>query len=602
MNDSNSFGFPVKKAREALEKAVKEVLSSLGCAGAVTLEKPPREMGDYALPCFTLAKTLRKNPALIVADIATEMADPRYSDINNYFELEAKGPYLNFALRTDYLIANVLSSVLRKGADYGTFPPRDEFVILEHTSANPNGPFHVGRARNPIIGDTLARILRKLGFTVEVQYWVNDMGRQAATLSWGKTNLPESSIPPMALDNPFTDKNDHKLVRYYQEAHRRIEDDEKLAGEVDQILYEIEDGNKKTKETVRSYSISVLEGMKESLSRLHIEYDKFVWESASVEDGTVTEVIDVLKKSEYAHRDEGAWYLELEEFGISGRSTKFFFTRGDGTSLYTTRDLAYHLSKLRQCDRAVNILGEDHKLQAQQLKIALGLLSSKVLPESIFYSFVSLAEGKMSTRKAQVVYLDDLIHESLQRAYEEVARRRPQLEEEQKKQISLVVGLGCIRYNIIRVQADKRIVFRWEEALNFEGDSSPFLQYAHARCCGILDKAKGLGYVPPSGGDMEDMVGAEFVKGVHPNERKLIKVLADFPEHIEEAGLGYRPHFIPKYLQDLASALNNFYQSCPVISGEDDDIKRFRLGLVDCTRIVLAEGLSLLGITAPESM
>ena len=190
MNDSNSFGFPVKKAREALEKAVKEVLSSLGCAGAVTLEKPPREMGDYALPCFTLAKTLRKNPALIVADIATEMADPRYSDINNYFELEAKGPYLNFALRTDYLIANVLSSVLRKGADYGTFPPRDEFVILEHTSANPNGPFHVGRARNPIIGDTLARILRKLGFTVEVQYWVNDMGRQAATLSWGKTIYP----------------------------------------------------------------------------------------------------------------------------------------------------------------------------------------------------------------------------------------------------------------------------------------------------------------------------------------------------------------------------------------------------------------------------
>jgi len=602
MNESNESGFPLKKAKEALQKAVNEILISLGCEGAVTLEKPPREMGDLALPCFTLAKKMRKSPALIAAEIENKIADPSFADIRNLFNIEAKGPYLNFTLRTDYLIANVLSSVLREGANYGTFPTRDEFVILEHTSANPNGPFHVGRARNPIIGDTLARILRKLGFTVEVQYWVNDMGRQAATLSWGKTNLPEDSVPAMDPENPFADKNDHRLVRYYQAAHRRIEDDEKLAAEIDRLLYEIEDGNEETKKTVQAYSIKVLEGMKESLSRLKINFDKFVWESATVEDGTVTEVIDVLTKSEYAHRDEGAWYLELEDFGISGRSTRFFFTRSDGTSLYTTRDLAYHLSKLRQCDRALNILGEDHKLQAAQLKIALGMLGSSVLPESIFYSFVSLAEGKMSTRKAKVVYLDDLIRESLHRAYEEVARRRPNLDAEQKRRIGRIVGLGCIRYNIIRVQADKKIVFRWEEALNFEGDSSPFLQYAHARCCGILDKANGLGYETPSGDDMKEMDRNNFVGGIDPNERKLIKILADFPERIEEAGLGYRPHFIPKYLQELASAFNNFYQSCPVISGTDENIRRFRLGLVDCTRIVLAEGLDLLGITAPESM
>lgn len=602
MNESNECDFPLKRARKTLDELLKEVLGSMGCAGAVALEKPPREMGDLSLPCFTLAKTMRKNPALIASDIAAELAAPRYSDIGKFFEMEARGPYLNFTLRADYLIENVLSSILDQGANYGSFRTRNEFVILEHTSANPNGPFHVGRARNPIIGDTLARILRKLGFTVEVQYWVNDMGRQAATLSWAKANLPDSSIPPMDPDNPFSNKSDHRLVRYYQEAHRRIEDDENLATEIDRILYEIEDGNELTKKMVQARSIEVLEGMKESLSTLHIDYNKFVWESATVEDGTVTEVIQILKKSEYAHQDEGAWYLELEDFGISGRSTRFFFTRGDGTSLYTTRDLAYHLSKLRQCDRAVNILGEDHKLQAQQLKIALGLLGSKVLPESIFYSFVSLAEGKMSTRKAKVVYLDDLIHESLQRAYEEVARRRPQLDEEQKRRIGLVVGLGCIRYNIIRVQADKKIVFRWEEALNFEGDSSPFLQYAHARCCGILDKAKGLGYATPSGSDMEEMAAGIFTAGTHENERKLLKVLADFPERIEEAGLGYRPHFIPKYLQELASAFNNFYQSCPVISGTNDEIKRFRLGLVDCTRILLAEGLGLLGITAPESM
>ena len=598
-SDNNSC---IDETLSLLKGTLKDVFSTMGISSRPTLERAPKEIADYALPCFTFAKELKKNPALIAEEIETALDTPEFSNILKFFHVETKGAYLNFRFRTSFLVDRGLIPILRQSREYGTRPPRDEFIILEHTSANPNGPFHVGRARNPIIGDTLSRLLRKLGYSVEVQYWVNDMGRQAATLAWGKLNLSEGSVPPMEVSDPYIDKNDHVLVRYYQEAHRRITETPELAGEIDNILFEIERGNEEIKTTVREFSIQVLEGMKNSLSTLNIHYDRFVWESATVENGTVREVINDLKTSEYAHRDEGAWYLELEDFGITGRSTRFFFTRGDGTSLYTTRDLAYHLSKLRQAQRAINILGEDHKLQAEQLKIALTLMGSENLPESIFYSFVSLEQGKMSTRKGQVVYLDDLIQEALHRAYLEVSRRRPELSEDERKRISRIVGLGCIRYNIIRVQADKRIVFRWEEALNFEGDSSPFLQYAHARCSGILDNARKMGWSSPGADEVLELIGNPDDKTLDENEKRLLRCFIDFPEAIDEAGSTFKPHLLPKYLQELASTFNNFYQSCPVVAADDEAVRKFRLSLVECTRTLLAEGLGLLGIEAPESM
>ena len=587
---------------EKLARLLDETRERFGTSTSFPLETPPKEMGDLSIPCFTMAREMKKSPVLIAEDLVRHIEENAPREIMEAFVMETKGAYVNLFLRTEYLLGGIMRTILEQGSLYGSGEMKNERVILEHTSANPNGPFHVGRARNPIIGDTMARLLRKLGFRVEVQYWVNDMGRQAATLAWGKTNIGDDEIEPLQPDNPHREKPDHVLVRYYQEAHKRIQEDTALEREIDGMLYDIERGNKDVKESVGRYSEMVLSGMKESLFDINVDYDRFVWESASVEDGTVREVIDTLRESEHAHSEEEAMYLELEPFGISGRSTKFFFTRSDGTSLYTTRDLAYHLTKLRSADAVINILGEDHKLQARQLAIALGLLGMDREPESIFYSFVSLAEGKMSTRKGQVVFLDDLITEALHRAYLEVRRRRPELDEKAQREIARVVGIGCIRYNIIRVQSDKRIVFRWEDALNFEGDSSPFLQYAHARCSGILRNAGELGLMPPGPGDMERIAGEMTKRELHPNERKLMRVMAGFPDAVEEAGSSRRPHLIPKYLQELASAFNIFYQTCPVLKEEEPNLRALRLALVDCTRIVLAEGLGLLGIVAPDSM
>jgi len=183
----------------------------------------------------------------------------------------------------------------------------------------------------------------------------------------------------------------------------------------------------------------------------------------------------------------------MKSFGIQGRNTKFFFLRQDGTTLYATRDIAYHLWKIKQADLLINILGEDHKLESKQVEISLNLLNAKTTPHPVFYSFVSLPGGKMSTRQDRVVYLDQLIDECIERAYNEVKKRRGnELSKNKMKEISEMVGIGALRYNIIKVQPEKDIVFKWEEALNFEGNAVPFIQYAHARACSILSKVKDM--------------------------------------------------------------------------------------------------------------
>jgi len=218
----------------------------------------------------------------------------------------------------------------------------------------------------------------------------------------------------------------------------------------------------------------------------------------------------------------------------------------------------------------------------------LQILGSDKKPEAMFYSFVALPEGKMSTRRGTVVYLDDLIEEAVERAYEEVRSRREDLSEEEMRRIAVITGVGAVRYNIVRVQPEKKMVFRWEDAMNFDGNSGPFLQYSHARACSILRKA----------GDFEKVVDEGLLTDDY--ERRLISMLSMFPEVIRDCGENKRIHMLPSYGQELASTFNQFYAAVPVLnSGERRDS---RLTLVDCARIVLKEVLDTLGLVAPEEM
>ncbi len=542
----------------------------------VPLEIPPENLGDVAFATFSYAKEAKRPPEEIAKMLVSSMPAGRL--IGRY---EAVGGYVNMHIDAKQYNNLVLDTAKRMGDTYGRLPTKGVKVLLEHTSVNPTGPIHIGRARNPIIGDSLARIMRMAGYEVTTEYLVNDVGRQMVMLEWAVKNLEGRDIQP-----PDRDKEDFKLVKYYQKANELLETDQNLEKKISDMIQRFEKGDKELTKEIRKVAERVLRGIVESLERIDIHINNFYWESDLILSGKATYVVTKLK-DKFLEQD-GALYIDLAPYGIKGEDTRWFLTRSDGTTLYPTRDIAYHLMKFDRCDVAINVLGEDQKLGQQQLKVGLDLIKAGREPETLFYSFVALPEGRMSTRAGRVVNLDDLIDEAIERANAEVKKRRPELPSDRAAEISEIIGIGALRYNIVRLQPEKKIVFKWEEALNFEGNSAPFLQYAHARACSILSKAAERGTIDASSLS-------------HPSELKLAKVLGQFPHAISSSAGNRRPHIVAAYAYEAASLFNIFYRDCPVLHAEEP-LRSTRLALVDMTRIVLRNALDCIGLRAPTEM
>ena len=557
--------------------ALTDALAKLGVDSPIVLDRAPDGMGDLAFPCFPLAKQMRKAPNMIAQELASSIIAGDLIE-----KIEASGGYVNFHVRYEGLAQSVLEDALARKDRYGAGEPKKEKVLLEHTSANPTGPLHVGRARNPIIGDTLARVMRMAGYDVSTEFYVNDVGRQVVVMTWGVKHLTLD-------DEPDRDADHYRYVLYYQKANKCAEEDPAVLKQMDEMLYKLEHGDEETVAIARENCERVLKEIKKSMKGLNIEYDGITWESKFVQDGSVDRVIETLKRSEFCVEVDGAYHLELESFGINGRETRWVFTRSDGTSLYTTRDLAYHLDKFSRTDIPINVLGEDQKLGMQELAAALKIMGVDRKPDVVFYAFVSLPEGRMSTRKGRVVYIDDLIEEATERAYEEVKKRRPDISEEKMRGIARVVGVGSLRYNIIRIQAEKQIVFKWEDALNFEGASAPFVQYAHARACSIMNKAV----------ELSGKFDARHL--ITDHEKALVKLISSFPSIIEDCAENRRAHPIAAYAQELAAQFNQFYRYIPVLKAEGE-VREARLALVEASRWTIRNTLMCLGIDAPEEM
>jgi arginyl-tRNA synthetase len=573
--------YPLLTIKQDITTALQQGLKILKLTADIRLEIPPENMGDFAFPCFTLAAQEKQAPKTIAQTLQKNMKKPK-----GVTKIQPHGGYLNFYLDHHTIIHSTLQEIIKRDQTYGYLPKKKKKVIIEHTSANPNGPLHVGRARNPIIGDTLVRIFKAAGYQVQSQFYLDDMGKQVAILTWGVQNIDQKKLRTTKNQKP-----DHQYVAFYQTANKHIEKDPKVATAIGTIVKHLEQGEPETINAVHQAYNPVLNGIKESLNRINITIDSFIPESQFVANHSVDDVVNKLKQTPYCHQEEGAYYLDLEPFGVRGRNTKFFFLRKDGTTLYATRDIAYHQWKATQADQLINILGEDHKLESKQVEIALTLLKTPNIPHVVFYAFVSLPGGKMSTRRGRVVYLDDLIEECIQRAYQEVKKRRgTELTEPKMKTIAEIVGIGALRYNIIKVQPEKDIVFKWEDALNFEGNAVPFIQYAHARACSILEKSTEK--------------PGKFTTSLltHDSELKLGKQLAQLPLFIEEAARGCKPHLITTYLYNTAGLFNQFYRDCPVLPEPDKDLRITRITLVNATRVLLRNTLTLLGITAPEEM
>lgn len=552
-------------AKETLEGVLRDIT---GIADVQIIDGG--EHADLATTvAFALAKQKKKAPVQIAQDLADELAANKVFQKLDV-EIQVKGPYINFIFGSAY-VNDTIRDAVKPG--YGSHAANPARVVLEHTSANPNGPLHVGHIRNSIIGDTLSRAFRKAGYRLEVQYYVNDMGRQIAIVVWGFDNLDNTQHEG--------EKEDAHIARIYIAANREIEKDPAITKQVDTFMQLVENGDPATVKKFRKEVSRCLDGFAVTLKDLNVKHDRFVWESDFVRNGNTERIINKIKRLPQI-KDEGTLALDLSEFGFEN---KYVIRRSDGTSVYAARDLAFHVWKGANFDRVIDVLGADHKLIGAQLQCTLKLIGEKV-PEIVFFEFVSLPEGSMSTRAGKFISADDLIAETRKRAFDEVTVRRPELEEKTRREIAESVGLAAIRYDIVKVSPEKSTVFDWNEALNFERQSGPYIQYSHARACSILGKA----------GDFSLCYDLESEQ-----EIALAKQIGKFPAVIERVVTELRPHILATYARELADTFNSFYHFEPVLKSEGD-VRNRRLTLVKAAQNTLKEALETLGIDAISTM
>lgn len=558
-----------KEAKEKIEKALKELKAELKVKNH--LEEPPPQFGDLA---FTGSLALARELKLPPRDIGKTLLESIQAQKLGYIEkVELAGPgYINFHAKYSKLAGGVLARIGKDKKKYGAGKPKRKKVIVEHTSANPDGPLHIGHSRNSILGDSIARILEYSGYKVTREFWVNDCGRQIALAAWAYLKNPTEP----------KGKKDYWVVDIYINANRELEKNPESAGQISELLKKYEEGDKKTVGAFKKLVDACLEGHIQTLDRLGIKFDNFVWESSFLRDGSAQKLLKKIEANKKAVKEGQMLAIDLSEYGLE---KEYLVRRSDGTLLYTLKDISYHLDKLKRADMLVGIYGADHKLHFQQLLNVLELLGHKTDNiRLVHYEFISLPEGQMSTRRGAYISVDDLLNESTKRAKAEVDKRRADLSEKEKQKIAEAVGLGAVRYYIASVTPEKPLFFRWEDALNFEQNSSPALQYAYARACRILEKSEAAKYELPA---------------LTPEEKRLISLLAKFGRVVEKSAEELKPHQIAAYANDLVTAFKKFYTNCRVLGSPEE---KFRIALVLSTKQVLENALNLLGIEPLEQM
>jgi len=589
----------MKILQATISPHLESILSKMGVAKNAweSLLQPSREasQGDLTLPCFPFASVLRKAPQAISDEIAGLF--PRLDALASVSSVNG---YLNFTANPEWLADAVLSGQVHIGSALGNSGRTGETVLLEHTSANPNGPFHVGRARNAILGDTLVRLHRLHGDDVRAEYYVDDMGKQVGVLAWALDNLSEQDVNELLSDREppserWLTKADHQRVRWYQAAQilRKDADEERKAQiekEIGLLVHASEHGDVGVLESFEAAYTPVLEGMLATLSRLGISYDTFTKESRFVVDGTVSKLMETLDALEISGTaDNGAGFLDLGQRGLKGK-TDFFYRRGDGSSLYATRDVAYHIWKWSESTRLVNVLGEDHKLQAKQVGLTLEELGQK-RPEVLFYSFIKLPEGKMSTRQGNVVFMDDLLEEAHAQASAVVQELRPEYDDDKVAKIAEAVGTAAVRFNIIKVSPEKGFTFRWEEALAFEAGSAPFIMYAHTRACSISKRADALPTSP---------IQRPGIDAMPEGLVELLRLMCKHNDVLDRSVREQKAHLFALHMLELANAYNGFYRDCPVV--RKNEVDGFAFAISQMARDLMRSGLEGLGITPIEEM
>ena len=629
--------------QNALRDAVRRLLPEPADADALevpVLRVPDDKPGDYGSPiAFGLAKALRRNPAQIAAELAAAVVPPE-----GVARVEAVGPYLNAYVDPGAFVRAVTAAPL-------DLPPSGRKVVVEHTSVNPNKEAHVGHLRNIVLGDAVARIERAAGHRVEVQNYIDDTGRQAAESLFAVRYFGETP--------PADEKYDHWLGRLYVrlgEAKER--DPETIERGVAEVMHQLERGE------LRHEVERIVRAQLATYHALGAEYDLLVWESDVVAAGFLQRGLEVLERLPNVTRPSegkfaGALVMDVSEFLPGLEEPQVVLVRSGGNAMYVAKDIGYHLWKVgrlagmayRAFDRqpsgdtlwtthpdgAAEIEGHDfgHAQQAVNVidvrqahpqaivRAALELTraadavdeedAAEAVLHHLAYEVVTLEGQAMSGRKGVTLAIDAVLEEAVRRARAVVADKQPDLPA--IDDVARAVGVGALRFAMLKSEAKRVIDFRWEQALSLAGDSAPYVQYAHARADSILRAAAGEAAALAAAADAVAPADAGVIEraadwdALGPLEVRLAQLIARYPEVVRNAAHEDAPHVVAQYALDLATAWNGYYnhrgpdgRPDTAVLRAEPGLREARLALVAKVRDTLARALSLLGVDAPSQM
>ena len=559
-----------------IKSYIKEEINKVGIdLNNVDIVRPPKEnMGDFALPCFTLNIDGCNNPHE-KAEKVLQMINLEEDIIS---EVNVIGPYLNFKVNKDFIATNTLTTIMQEKEKYGSSHEGEgRDLLIEHTSINPNASPHIGRTRNSIIGDFLVNLYKFQGYNVETHYFINDIGKQISMLLVG-------------VEDKFSDLSEvtfEDMLALYVDINEKSKENPAIEKKVFNYLNELENGNTLVREKFKNITDICVNGQKEIFAKMNINWDVFKHESDFVFEKTTDDILNKLKDLGKLKEDEnGRYYVDLSGYDIPTKSPVLVLTREDKTSLYPLRDIAYTIYKESiNSDNNFIVLGEDQEVYMQQIAAVMDIMGYKA-PKLVSYNFVLLNGDKMATREGKVVLLEDFIKEAKKKIQEGFEERNSEYDDEKVSSIAS----SCIKYSMLNVNRKRNVNFNLDEAVNFQGDSAMYLLYNYARICSILNKTE------------KENIDVDTIKFKEDLEHSLISSLYDFPEIIKCASDTQESVGVTGYLHDVSQKFSKYYKMIPILSENDEMIRNSRLILLKCTRTVLENAMNVLGIKPTKKL
>lgn len=538
---------------------------------------PNTEMGDYALPCFKLAKILRKSPVAIAEELKSTMSDKIPISDEVISEVSAVNGYLNFKINKGGFVRATMDKIFREKEKYGASDlGAGKTVCIDYSSINIAKPFHIGHLSTTVLGGALYRIFNFLGYKAVGINHLGDYGTQFGKLisaykRWGDKETVEMG-------------GIRALNELYVKFHREAEEHPEYEDEARAYFKKIEQGDEECLSLFRWFKDLTLKDVQKIYDMLDITFDSYAGESFYSDK--MQPIVDELREKNLLVESRGAQVVDLEAYGMP----PCIILKSDGSSLYATRDMAaaQYRKNTYDFDKCLYVVAYQQNLHFKQFFKVLELMGKEWAKDLVHvaYGMVSLEEGTMSTRKGNVVFLEDVINKCIEKAYKIIDEKNPDLEN--KEDVAQKVGVGAVIFGALYNNKIKDIVFSYDKVLNFDGETSVYVQYTCARANSVLQK----------GG----IVSEYEIPQLTVEEIDLVKAIAIFPETVAMAAEKYEPSCIARFAVDVAQKFNKFYFNCKILSAEDEKTKNFRLALTNATLQSLKNAFALLGIGIPEKM